>query len=189
MRELTGKLSKSVSFTANGNPIITLVVNDRTSAMGIVDELSDAEKLTIKLEEYQEKRSLDANRYYWVLLNRLAKSLRISSSHCHNLMLRRYGTFENFDGQAVYWVIPDTDEASRKADEAEEYHIKPTTQVREGKDGKMYRTYILLKGSHSYTRTEFRKLIEGLVDECHIQGIDTATPEEIARMMALYKER
>lgn len=187
MRELTGKLRNSISFTEKGKPIISLEIEEKNPTFEMVDEYS-GERLTIKIEEYQEKRSLDANRYYWVLLNRLSKSLRISSSHCHNLMLRRYGTFEKFDGQAVYWVIPDTEEASRKADEAEEYHIKPTSQVREGKDGQLYRTYILLKGSHSYTRSEFSRLIEGLVDECHTQGIQTATPEEIARMMALYKE-
>ena len=186
--ELTGTLRHSISFTEKGNPLVTLEIEERNSAFKMVDELHD-KRLTINIGEYQEKRSLDANRYYCVLLNKLSKKLKISSSFCHNMMLRRYGALEEFDGQCVYWVIPDTEEATTKADEAYTYHIKPTSQVKEGTDGLMYRTYLLLKGSHDYSRSEFKKLIEGLIDECRLQGIETATPDEIARMIALYKER
>lgn len=183
MHDLTGKLNYGVSFTAKGNPIITLELNERIPAMKMVDELHD-EKLSIKICKHDKKRSLNANSYYWLLLGRLSKALKISSSFCHNLMLRRYGAIEEFDGQAVYWVIPDTDEASRKADEAETYHIKPTSEVREGKDGQMYRTYVLLKGSHSYTREEFRVLLEGLLNECRLQGIETKCKEEIDSLLS-----
>lgn len=165
MHELTGKLAYMVGFTAKGHPILTLEINEKNPALQMVDELHSAEKLTIKIEKYNPKRSLNANSYYWLLLGKLSKAFNISSSYCHNLMLRRYGALEEFDGQVVYWVIPDTEEASRKADEAETYHIKPTANVREGNDGIMYRTYLLLKGSHEYTRTEFTKLVNGLVDE------------------------
>ena len=89
----------------------------------------------------------------------------------------------------MYVVIPDTEEASREADEAEKYHIKPTSEVREGKDGLMYRTYIMLKGSHEYNTTEFSRLIEGIIDECKQVGIETATPEEIANMISLLQTR
>lgn len=188
MHKLTGRLHYGVSFTANGNPIITLEMNEKFPTLKMVDELHD-ETLSIKVCKASEKRSLDANAYYWLLLNRLAKVLGISSAYCHNLMLRRYGTLEEFDGQVVYWVIPDTDEATKKADEAETYHIKPTSSVREGNDGMMYRTYLLLKGSHDYTREEFSHLVNGLVDECKQQGIETASPDEIARMVSLLKEK
>jgi hypothetical protein len=104
-------------------------------------------------------------------------------------MLRRYGTLKLFDGKVAYTVLPDTDEASRTVDESETYHIKPTSNVREGTDGVMYRTYMLLKGSSEYNREEFSKLVNGLVDECLHCGIPTETPDEIARMMSLYKEK
>lgn len=188
MAELTGKLNYGVTFTATGKPIISMEVNEKLQAIQLVDDMHD-ELLSIKICKASQKRSLDANSYYWLLLNRLAKALGISNAYCHNLMLRRYGTLEEFDGQTVYWVIPDTDEASRKADEAETYHIKPTASVREGNDGLMYRTYLLLKGSHDYTREEFKRLVNGLVDECKQVGIRTATPDEIARMVSLLKEK
>ena len=188
MFELTGRLTYMVGFTAKGHPIVTLEMNEKTPALQMVDQLHNEEKLTIKIEKYNPSRSINANSYYWLLIGKLSKALNISSSYCHNLMLRRYGVLEEFDGQVVYWVIPDTDEAARKADEAEKYHIKPTSSVREGNDGIMYRTYLLLKGSHEYTREEFSKLVNGLVDECRIQGINTKSQKEIDSLLSHWGE-
>lgn len=188
MFELSGKLTYMVGFTAEGHPIVTFEMDDKVPTLKMVDALHNEEKLTIRVLKATKKRSLDANAYYWTLISKLSAKMGISNNYCHNLMLRRYGFFEDFDGQVAYWVIPDTEEAERKANEAETYHIKPTSQVQEGKDGIMYRTYILLKGSHGYTREEFSRLVNGLVDECKAVGIPTETPDELARMMSLYKE-
>ena len=186
MFELSGKLAYNVSFTQNGKPIVSLEMDDKFPTLAMVDKLHD-EKLSIKFSKATGKRGLTANAYYWKLLSKLSQALEISNNHCHNLMLRIYGVLEEFDGQNVYWVIPDTEEASRKADEAETYHIKPTSSVREGKDGLMYRTYLLLKGSHSYTRAEFSRLVNGLVDECHHMGIPTRSQEDIDSLLAMYE--
>lgn len=189
MAEFVGRIANiSISYVT-GKPIVSLEADgDKQTLFRIFDELRATESLTVKLSKTQRKRSLDANAYYWLLLGKLSKALKVSSSYCHNLMLRRYGVLEEFDGKVVYLVIPDTEEATKTADEAETYHIKPTSNVREGKDGNMYRTYLMLKGSHKYTREEFSRLVEGLVDECKNVGIETATPDELAKMMSLYKE-
>lgn len=134
--------------------------------------------------ELKRKRSLDANAYYWSLLGQLRKSLNISQNYCHNMMLRRYGTLEEFDGKPVYVVLPDSEEAEKKADEAETYHIRPTSQTREGKDGKRYRTYMLLKGSSEYNTAEMSTLISGLIEECRQQGIETMTKSELAALIS-----
>ena len=36
-------------------------------------ELKDCEKLDIQIKKHREKRSLDANAYYWVLITKFAK--------------------------------------------------------------------------------------------------------------------
>lgn len=186
MFELTGKLAYMVGFTADGHPIITLEINEKDKALRMVDSLHDG-KLSIKISKHDKKRSLNANSYYWLLIGKLSKALNISTSYCHNLMLRRYGELETIDGQVVYWVIPETEEATRTAYEAETYHLKPTSNVREGNDGIMYRTYLLLKGSHSLSRSEFSKLLNGLVDECHNCGIETKSQEEIDSLLSQYE--
>ena len=188
MYELTCRI-KEVSFDYfTGKPLVTLELNEGGTARSMVDELKSRDKLTLKIDEYKEKRSLNANAYYWKLLGQLAKKLKISNSYCHNVMLRRYGTIEEYDGRPVFVVIPDTDEAEKQADEAETYHIKPTTNVRVGNDGKLYRTYMLMKPSHKFSTAEMSRLIDGIIDECRQVGIQTMTPNEIAKMKDLWRQ-
>lgn len=144
--------------------------------------------LSVEMKKYRKKRSLDANAYYWKLVTKLADKLGQTNAWIHNDMLRKYGQIEEVDGKIVYLVIPDTELAYRKAYEGQEYHIKPTSEVKEGIDGIMYRTYIMLRGSSSYNTKEMARLIDGLVGECKEVGIETLPPDEVERMMAAYKK-
>lgn len=160
-------------------PEITLQLDTKAD---VIEELKE-NVLSIELKRYREKRSLDANAYYWKLVTELADKISQSNAWVHNDMLRKYGQVEMIDGKIVYIVIPDTDVAYNKAYEAQEYHIKPTSQVKEGKDGIIYRTYIMLRGSSSYNTKEMSQLIDGLVRECKGVGIETMSPEEIKRIL------
>lgn len=133
---------------------------------------------TVDIKQYRKKRSLDSNALYWSVLTQLAKAAGISNPAAHNIMLRRYGQIERYGEQNVYVVLPDTPEAEEKADNAETYHLKPTSQVKEGKDGKTYRTYMLLRGSSTYDSAEMSRLIDGLLDECKQMGLDVLTEQE-----------
>lgn len=74
-------------------------------------------------------------------------------------------------GKTIKLVLPDTEEAAQRADEAESYHIKPTSQVKVGTDGNTYRTYILLRGSSTYDTAEMTRLIDGVMDEAKQMGL------------------
>lgn len=145
------------------------------------DKLKDKEKLRIRIVQYRKKRSLDANAYYWTLLTKFADVIGLSNPEAHNMMLRRYGQSEIFDGKAVYVTIPDTEEAEKKVNNAIDYHLAPTSQVRLGNDGVMYRTYRLLRGSRTYDTKEMSRLIDGLITCCKEAGIpetEIVTPNE-----------
>ena len=95
---MTGRISNIAMSYATGKPLLTLEVDeDRNTLLNIYEELKGAEKLSVKIGKFKKKRSLDANSYYWLLLTKLAKSIEVSNSYCHNLMLRRYGVLEEFD--------------------------------------------------------------------------------------------
>lgn len=151
-----------------------------------VDKIKD-KPLRISVKQWRDKRSLDANAYYWVLVAKLGDKLNLSKPHLHNILLRRYGQPEVIDGKMIYLVLPDTDQGARKADEAETYHIKPTSEVKTGRNGERFRTYVMLRGSSTYNTEEMAHLIDGLVSECKEVGIETATPEELSRMLELYE--
>ncbi len=146
-------------------------------------------RLRIEVKRYREKRSLDANAYYWTLVTKLADALGISNPCMHNQLLRRYGQLEDIDGKLIYLVLPDTEEAEDKDLEAETYHIKPTSEVKIGEKGEAYRTYVMMRGSSTYDTKEMSRLIEGLVSECREAGIETITPDEIERMMTAYEKK
>lgn len=151
-----------------------------------VDKIKD-KPLRISVKQWRDKRSLDANAYYWVLVAKLGDKLNLSKPHLHNILLRRYGQPEVIDGKMIYLVLPDTDQGARKADEAETYHIKPTSEIKTGRNGERFRTYVMLRGSSTYNTEEMAHLIDGLVSECKEVGIETATPEELSRMLELYE--
>lgn len=145
------------------------------------DKLKDKEKLRIRIVQYRKKRSLDANAYYWTLLTKFADVIGLSNPEAHNMMLRGYGQSEIFDGKAVYVTIPDTEESEKKVNNATDYHLAPTSQVRMGNDDVLYRTYRLLRGSRTYDTKEMSKLIDGLITCCKEAGIpetEIASPNE-----------
>lgn len=103
-------------------------------------------------------------------------------------MLREYGQVELVDGSRCYVRIPDTDEAENDVMERTVFHLRPTSQVVEGNDGINYRTYVVLMGSSRYDTAEMSHLLDGLIYECKVLGIETATPEELERMKQLYDQ-
>lgn len=177
--KFTGRLKEPIIDYITGR--LTILFEPCEDFRQTYDELKGCEKLILEIKKYRRKRSLDANAYYWVLVTKLSGVVGMSNSEVHNMMLRGYGQPEIYEGKGVYLTIPDTDEARKKADNATDYHVLPTSQVRTGDDGIVYRTYKLLRGSHTYNTAEMSRLIEGIISECKHAGIpdsEIATPDE-----------
>ena len=171
---------------ATGKQTASFELNE--DAREAFQDLKGCEKLTIRIKKYRKKRSLDANAYYWVLVSKLGKVLDMANPEVHNIALIRYGQPWIIDGKSVFTTIPDTEEAENKVKNSTEYHLQPTSQVREGVDGVMYRTYRFLRGSRTYNTEEMSRLISGLITMCkeaQIPDREIATPEE----KRLLKER
>lgn len=172
---MTGRIV-DLSRSLDGKQRVTLEL-DGGDIRPLAEKLQ-GKTLDIKLKIHREKRSISQNLYYWSLIGKIAENLRISNPHAHNIMLRRYGQYAQYGEQVAYVVLPDTDAAAREADESETFHVKPTSEVKPGKDGKMYRTYLLLRGSSEYDTAEMTRLIDGAIREAQELGIDTDTPEQ-----------
>lgn len=136
------------------------------------------------VKKHTEKRSLSANGYYWVLIGKMADTLRIPKPEVHNRMLRAYGQPHVIGGRLATVPIPDTEEAEKETLMAETYHVRPTSQVRMGTKNQMFRTYILLRGSHELTTQEFSVLLDGTIREAQQIGIETLKPIELEALYA-----
>lgn len=179
LMKFTGKLKQPIiDFMSHR---LTLLFEPNEDFGQAYEELKGYDKLSLEIKPYKRKRSLDANAYYWVLLTKLAKILRTSNDELHNILLSKYGVMEMVSGRTVKVVLPDTDEANKRAAEYQAYHLRPTSDVRLGNDGLMYRTYIMMRGSSTYDTAEMSRLIEGLIGECQdigMAGQEIASPEE-----------
>lgn len=141
------------------------------------------------ISEHRERRSLDSNSYYWVLVAKLSQKLRMSSARIHNTMLREVAPPFLIDGRIAMQPIPDTDEAENQVIESTTFHLKPSSGTIEGKDGQVYRWYIILRGSSTFNKEEMNALIDRIVEECKQQDIEVVSSDELARMAELWVSR
>ena len=158
--------------------------NARKIVDWLMQEIREHPDKEYECVEKKNKRSLDANSYYWSLVGKLADALNESKNRIHNRMLRRYGQLERINDKIVTVTIPDTDDAEETAMESETYHIKPTSKVQINSKGITYRVYYMLKGSHDFDSKEFSILLDGLISEAKEQGIETLPPMELEKMKA-----
>ena len=179
MAKFTGILKPPIVDYQNGR--LTLLFEPNEDFRETYEELKGCDKLSLEIKKYRARRSLDANAYYWTLITKLAAVLETSNAEQHNRMLCLYCYPENIEDKHFLVVLPDTEEAQKKVMRAEDYHLKPTSDVREGNDGISYRTYVLMRGSRTYNTEEMSRLINGLISECKdvkIPDSEIATPDE-----------
>lgn len=175
----TGKIHGDLSLDfATRHQLITFEMNEDISASW--EHLKDKDKLTIEFKQYREKRSLNANAYFHVLLGKMAEVLNVSKPFMKNELLRKYGQYALLDDKLQDFIVPE--DLSDKVDEYEEVHLKPTSHTTTMANGKVYRIYYLLRGSHEYNTYEMSKLIDGTVTDAKELGIETLTPVELNRM-------
>lgn len=184
--EFTGKIKSLAKDLVTGKWNLQVELNENAQeAM----ELIKHEKLDIRLKQHRDKRSLDANAYYWVLLTKLAKVHGWANNEAHNRMLRRYGQIERVDGNLIAVYLPDTEETERDVLDKVEYHLKPLPKTVITKYGEIKRVYVLLRGSSTYDTEEMAQLISGLIQDCRDSGIpdsEIMTPFEKQKLFEQY---
>jgi len=131
--------------------------------------LEQAKDKQFELKEYKAKRSLNANNYYWQLVTELGNALKMDKEDLHFLLLQKYGQSEMIS------VVAEIDMSDYL-----KYYTEAGESVLNGKTFKHYKVY---KGSSEMDKKEMSILINGLVEECHIQGIETKTPAEINSLL------
>lgn len=146
-----------------------------------VDEINGIQGLVkIAVSRITQRRSLNANAYFHVLVGKIAEKLHMSKSRAKNELLGRYGQREiSESGQVIISVRSDIDMMER-----EDLHCVPVGYAT--LNGKDFTHYALVRPSHTYDNLEMNALITGTVDEAKELGIETMTPEEIERMKQLW---
>ena len=158
---------KDLTFTSDGNPILSLVLNKGFDIQPLIDT-----DLDIEIKKHREKRSLDANAALWKMLSMMADALHTSKDELYIEMLSRYGVFTHIVVKPS--VVERVKQEWRTVRELGEVTIN-------GKTGVQLQCYF---GSSTYDTKEFSTLLNGVIDEAKALGIDFISSEDKARMLA-----
>lgn len=183
--EFKGKISSAFRDIVTGKWNLTFSTDQNVAEAA---QILSGKDIDVKLKRHKEKRSLDANAYYWCLLTKLARIHGWSNAEAHNRMLRDYGQYEQVEGQLIAVPLPDTDQTEREVLSKMEYHLALSPKVTIMK-GETKRVYLLLRGSSTYNTEEMARLISGLIEECRYSGIpdsEIMTPFEKRKLYEQY---
>jgi hypothetical protein len=128
-----------------------------------------------EVKKWREHRSLDANAYAWVLMGKLAAKLRITKTEVYRQYIREIG--DNFEPVPVRNDAVDTWKRNWEAKgDGWVCDIMGPSKL-EG-----YTVMLCYYGSSTYDTRQMSVLLDAIIADCKAQGIETATPEELARM-------
>lgn len=161
-----------LSLARDGGYLLTIATRENVGAL--YDELHETD-VDVTVKKHREKRSLDANAYFWVLVDRLAEKTRIPKTDIYRRYIREIG-----GNHEMVCVI---DSAVKKLRNKWEHNglgwqtdtmpsrIPGCTNV------------ILYYGSSTYNTRQMSHLIDMAVQDCQEQNIETLSPEKLAGMM------
>lgn len=140
-------------------------------------QVTSKERLKIACLFYKEKRSLNANAYFHVLVDKIAKIMKLGMDEVKERLVIEYGTAASENGEQIIAALPKT------ANVKSYYPYAKWIGDFTAKNGKEYSQYLFYKKTHTLDSSEMSKLIEGVVFEAKDLGIETRTPQEIAYML------
>lgn len=141
-------------------------------AQAVCDEMAEGKTYVCEIKQKRNRRSLDANAYFWVLVSELSAKTKIGKDTIYRNLIRDIGgnnvvipikecakdTFiQNWQSKGIGWVC---DEIGKSKLEG-------------------FVNLIAYYGSSTYDTAQMSRLIDGIVSECKEQGIETLTPDKL----------
>lgn len=146
----------------------------RQDASQTLAEMQNGKTYTLTIKEHRERRSLDANAYCWVLLDKLAEKLSLPKTDVYRRFIREIG-----GNSETVCVVEKA--ANKLCDGWQHNGIGWQTERIPSKiDGCV--NVILYYGSSTYDTKQMSRLIDMVVEECKENGIETLTPMELDRL-------
>ena len=149
---------------------------DKIKAVAIIanSELDNDKDYKLIVKEYKKKRSLSANGYAWVLLDKLAERTGIAKTEIYRTYIKDVG------GNSEIICIQDK-ALDRFCERWEQGHIGRFTETIPSKiDG--CTNIIVYYGSSDFDTASMSRFIDLIVQDCKEQGIPTLEDIELQRL-------
>ena len=138
-------------------------------------------KYVAEIKEFRKKRSLDSNNYFWQLCDQIANKLGRTKEDIYIDYIKAVGVFKDFhltreDAPTLRtaWSMLGTGWPTEEVD------------YQQDGDGVVVRAYY---GSSRYNAKQMSRIIDMAVQDAKSLGIETLTPDELARMNIEWGER
>lgn len=162
-------------------PKITILLDQREQVLNLENIKDD--KLSIEIKKYRKKRSLDANKYFWKLLQEICDFQDLETIEEYKRRVKELGIFRQFKietdniktfetmwtAQGVAWFCEIFD-----------------TEIIGDTEFKIINAYY---GSSSFNSKQMSRLINNLVQDCEAVGISTKPKEEIESLIRSWDKK
>ena len=154
----------------DGGTWLCLKVDEPAPARGFVYGMK-RRKYDADLKEHREKRSLDANAFYWKLCGRLARSINESPENVYKRHIKDIGNYE---------VLCIQDKATE--DFTRRWCSNHLGRFVESRDSKIpgCTTILAYYGSSDFDKVQMSKLIDNCIQDCQAVGIDTWPEDKVS---------
>lgn len=162
----------SITYGADmGGEFIAVHTNRAKDILPLIEQ---GKRYTVEIKEYRPKRSLDSNGYLWVLCDKIAERIGISKAEVYRKAIKEIGG--NSDTVCVMEKAADA-----LCNGWEHNGLGWVTERFPSKiDGCVNVT--LYYGSSTYDSATMSRLIDSLIEDAKELGIETMTPQELARL-------
>lgn len=174
MGEIRGCI-RSLHRTLDNKFLLTIEATGNVREM--FDKLQDTD-CDIKINKHREKRSLDANAYMWVLCDRLAEKICSTKIEIYRDAIRDVGIFKDF--KLSHAEAPSLEKAWSMLGTG-----WLTERIGFDDDYVFVRCYY---GSSMYNKRQMARLLDYIIQDCKNVGVETMTPEELAKLKAVWGE-
>ncbi len=174
---MIGRL-KDLSFGRNGEQHITLTV--KADFCEEFDRLKDYE-VSFEIKRHRKSRSLDANAYAWVLIDKIAETTDETRETVYREAIRSIG--------GVSEIVCVQDQAKDAL--CRLWESKGTGWLCEELPSKLdgCTNMVLYAGSSVYDTAQMSRLIDHLIQDAQALGIPIDTPDQIANRLSLWESK
>lgn len=179
--QTTGTLEEINIDYNTGKPKISFLIDNK-------DKLPDIEqlkglKLKIEAKKYIKKRTTNANNYFWKLLQELCELAEIDTIEEYKRRVKELGIFRRFkienDNVKTFERMWSAQGIAWFSEIADTEFVGDTE----------FKIIIAYYGSSSFNSKQMARLINGVVQDCKVYGIETKPKAEIDSLLKEWDNR
>lgn len=169
--------TNDIKWCADASGTWLMLKTDHAAAQKVIRETFKAGKTyDVEIKEHRKRRSMDANSYFWVLCGKLAAKVGLPKEEVYREFIKDVG--DN------YTIVPIRNDAVDKwIDVWQSKGIGWCCDILGDSKLPGYTNVITYYGSSTYDTQQMATLINLMVQECKLQGIETMTPQELSLLL------